>query len=56
MTAEFIRTEIAAGKLRAEDVTVNRRRRYRVHVDDFVTYLRSIGWKRLPRLREGTHG
>jgi hypothetical protein len=55
-TPEWIRVAIVEGvsvhgcvvKLEAEAFTVGRRRTYRVHVDRFVAFLETIGWKRLP--------
>lgn len=47
---DFIRGAIEDGQLQAEDVRVNGKRLIRIHLVDFVTYLRAIGWKRLPRV------
>ena len=57
LTTEFIRGAIDEGvsvhghqvHLGAETVTLNRRRIHRIHLDDFVTFLQAIGWKRIPR-------
>ena len=53
---EWIRTAIVTGvlvddsliKLRAEAIPSGPRCAYRIHFDDFVTFLRAIGWQRLP--------
>jgi hypothetical protein len=49
MTTEFIRGAVDDGQLQAEDVTINGRRVIRIHLDDFIAYLKKIGWRRLPR-------
>jgi hypothetical protein len=35
-------------KLQAETLTLNGRRVHRIHLDDFITFLGAIGWKRIP--------
>jgi hypothetical protein len=54
----FIRQAIVRGvsigprakkiRLRAEIIVIGRRRRYRVHHDQFATFLRQLGWQRMP--------
>jgi excisionase family DNA binding protein len=57
LTTEFIRGAIEDGQLEAEDVIINGRRVIRIHLDQFVAYLKSIKWKRLPKLpREAGDG
>jgi hypothetical protein len=54
---EWIRAAITEGvthrgelvKLEAEALHLNGRTVYRIQLDGFVTFLRAIGWKRLPR-------
>lgn len=36
-------------RLKAETMVIGRRRTHRVHLDDFIDFLRHIGWKRIPR-------
>jgi len=36
-------------RLQAERLVVNDRRTYRIHLDQFVTFLEAIGWERIPR-------
>jgi hypothetical protein len=56
MTTEFIRGAVDEKTLEAEDTVINGRRAIRIHLDDFITYLKRIGWKRLPRRPgEGEH-
>lgn len=38
-------------KLQAETLTLNGRRIHRVHLDAFVSFLKAIGWRRLPGRR-----
>ena len=55
--AEWIRAAIVDGvthrgelvKLEAETLHLNGRTVYRIQLDCFVTFLRAIGWQRLPR-------
>lgn len=35
-------------KLRAETIVLSGRRILRIHLDDFIQFLRHIGWKRIP--------
>lgn len=52
----FILEAIRAGELKAEAIRRKGKSKplYRVHNDDFVTWLRAIGWSRLPKT--GTDG
>lgn len=57
-TTEWVRGAIDEGvsisghvvKLEAETLTINGRRSHRIHLDHFRTFLRAIGWMRIPRL------
>lgn len=61
-TTEWVRRAITEGvlvggqlvKLEAEQIVVHNRMHYRVHEGHFITFLRAIGWKRLPRRSETT--
>lgn len=56
-TSQWIRDAINHGvdvagdtvKLEAEVLVLNGRTNYRVYEQDFVTFLKAIGWKHLPR-------
>lgn len=56
-TSSWIRRAINDGvlvrgttvRLEAETLSINGRTTHRIHLDSFVTFLRAIGWKRLPR-------
>jgi excisionase family DNA binding protein len=48
VTTEYIRGEIEDGKLQAERLPGGS---YRIYVDEFIAYLRRIGWKRVPKRR-----
>jgi hypothetical protein len=62
LTPAYIRAAINDGvivrgvlvKLEAETLASNGRNLHRVHTDCFVTFLKAIGWKRLPRRRPAT--
>lgn len=47
----FILEAIRSGELRAEAIrrTGKAKALYRVHEDDFVAWLKKIGWSRLPK-------
>jgi len=36
-------------RLEAETLTVNGRRLHRIHLDEFIRFLKAYGWKRVPR-------
>jgi hypothetical protein len=56
VTPEWVRSAIGAGvtvdgqvvKLEAETLAINGRNVYRIHLGAFRSFLRAIGWKRLP--------
>lgn len=60
-TPEWIRGAIDEGvhvggrpvKLEAETLTLKGRRIHRIHLDAFVSFLRAIGWQRLPKRASG---
>jgi len=35
-------------RLKAETIVLNGRRTHRIHLDEFIEFLRAIGWKRIP--------
>jgi hypothetical protein len=50
MDTKYIREEIEAGTLKAERFgRPGRKPIYRIHVDDFIAFLRTIGFQRLPK-------
>ena len=50
MGTEYIVDAIKAGDLKAERFGMpGKRPRYRIHLDDFVTFLQKIGFQRLPK-------
>ena len=57
MTTDWVRAAIDEGvpiggrtvRLEAESLDVGRRRIHRIHLDHFITFLRAIGWKRIPK-------
>jgi len=55
MSTEFIRGEISAKQLEAEDAIINGRRVIRIYLEHFRAYLVSIGWKHLPTLPQSAH-
>lgn len=56
LSSEFIRQAIDDGvavqdtrvRLEAESLDLGSRRVHRIHLDAFITFLKAIGWKRLP--------
>lgn len=56
-TPRWVRNAIARGvevngaivKLEAEILVLNGRTHHRIYEQDFITFLKAIGWKRLPR-------
>ena len=58
LTPAWIRRAINKGvlmqgrlvKLDAETLALNHQPIHRIHLDSFVTFLRAIGWKRLPQI------
>jgi hypothetical protein len=47
---DYIADAIKAGDLKAEPFgRPGKRQQYRVHLDDFISFLQSIGFKRLPK-------
>lgn len=54
VSTDYIVRAIKAGDLRAEALPSGKRTLYRVHEDDFITWLRALRWSRLPKT--GTDG